>query len=336
MKRYVGFIKENIIEKDVKSVAIYDEHGTKIGIVPVKSLPSGIFNEKSYTFAALSDIHITFETGQEDFERALRYLNGYSGDMIKKIDFICICGDIGVVGNETEWNLYKSFIDNYSPDTDVHFATGNHDADGSIRAYDSTIPYTGNPIYYSFTKGDDIFIMFGMSYWGDPPFSKESLQWLYEILETNRNKRCFVFQHVMRLDGCGNSHGLYPRDDLNNTHGSVFRSLLEHYKNVVWFHGHTHTIFELQSSFPIANYDRLYGCHSIHIPSLSIPKDINHEIIYPGSQGYIVDVYENGIHLKGRDFSTDKFLSIASYWIDTTPIQIAEKTYIDSTGTINI
>jgi hypothetical protein len=162
------------------------------------------------------------------------------------------------------------------------------------------------------------------------------LQWLYDILEENKDKRCFVFQHMMRLDGCGNAHGLYGWDGLNNKHGKVFLSLMEHYKNVIWFHGHSHTPFKLQGvqPTPIANYDRLFGCHSVHIPSLAIPRYGNSDVIFD-AEGYVVDVYENGIHLRGVDFIEEEFVPIASYWIDTTPLEIASGTYVDSSGVIN-
>ena len=55
---------------------------------------------------------------------------------------------------------------------------------------------------------------------------------------------------------------------------------------------------------------------------------------YQNSEGYVVDVYTDGIHLRGRDFVKGKFLPIASYWLDTTLQTVEPGTYIDSTGTI--
>jgi len=50
----------------------------------------------------------------------------------------------------------------------------------------------------------------------------------------------------------------------------------------------------------------------------------------------VVDVYENGIHLRGRDFVKGEFLPIASYWLDTTVQTVAAGTYEDPTGTITV
>ena len=89
-----------------------------------------------------------------------------------------------------------------------------------------------------------------------------------------------------------------------------------------------------------ANIDRLYGGWSVHVPSISVPRgpvssvNLNRVELYAESEGYVVDVYENGIHLRGRDFVKGEFLPIASYWLDTTLQTVTAGTYTDSTGTI--
>lgn len=55
---------------------------------------------------------------------------------------------------------------------------------------------------------------------------------------------------------------------------------------------------------------------------------------YPTKPTYVIDVYENGVHLRGRDFVKGEFLPIASYWLDTTLQNIEAKTFTDSTDTI--
>ena len=114
---------------------------------------------------------------------------------------------------------------------------------------------------------------------------------------------------------------------------------MAHYKNVVLFHGHSHFKFYLQELDRKANYSDALGFRSVHIPSLAVPRDDTNgdgvaENIYADSEGYVVDVYENGIHLRGRDFVKGEFLPIASYWLDTTLQTIPAGTYTDSTGTI--
>lgn len=333
MKINLSFIPQNTAPLGARSIGLYDSNGNKLINIPLGNLAPKSTGNILYRFGALSDVHLPYNTGPEDFARALNYFND-----IEKVDFICISGDMGSTGVDSEWASFKNYVDTYSPNTTVHISAGNHDAGQSAhKTHDYPIPYTGNPLYYSFTQGDDVFIMFGMTFWGNPPFSKESLQWLYETLEENRNKRCFVFQHMMRKGHAGDASGRYTFDGLDNTNGKVFLSLMEHYKNVLWFHGHSHCEFEQQDTLalPNSNYDRAFGCHSIHIPSCCMTRNESNSYDYEDSEGYVVDVYKNGIHLRARDFIAEKFLPIASYWIDTTPTTITANSYADSTGTIN-
>jgi hypothetical protein len=150
-----------------------------------------------------------------------------------------------------------------------------------------------------------------------------------------------LFEHIRPTEGCGNALGLYQRSttDWGGTTGTVFESLLSHYKNVVFFHGHSHLRFYLQELDKMANYDKIRGTHSIHIPSIAAPReDVDGDgvadQVYAESEGYVVDVYENGIHLRGRDFVKGEFLPIASYWLDTTLQTVAAGTYTDPTGTV--
>lgn len=89
----------------------------------------------------------------------------------------------------------------------------------------------------------------------------------------------------------------------------------------------------------MANIDRVFGCWSVHVPSIAVPRtdadgDFVFQTEYQDSEGYVVDVYPDGIHLRGRDFVKGKFLPIASYWLDTTLQTVEAGTYSDPTGTI--
>ena len=134
--------------------------------------------------------------------------------------------------------------------------------------------------------------------------------------------------------------GIYAYDIWGGTEATVFESLMMHYPNVVLFHGHSHLKFYLQYGSDKANYDNSWGCHSVHVPSLAVPRDgdasgaSSRTEVYADSEGYVVDVYANGIHLRGRDFVRGEFLPIASYWLDTTLQEVPAGTYTDATGTI--
>jgi hypothetical protein len=306
-----------------------------VGQIPLGSLTPPTYGKRLYSFGALSDIHLQQSTGSGDFQRALTYLTN-----TEKVAFTCVCGDlVGYYASEANLSAFKTYVDTYSADTPVYAITGNHDVRSGLK--DSISEYTGNPLYYSFEYGNDVFIMVGINVEAEGSlFTTEELQWLYEMLEANRNKRCFVFHHVRPQDGCGNAMGIYTYDIWGGTEATVFESLMHHYKNAHQFHGHSHLKFYLQKYADNANVAKDFGGWSIHIPSLAVPRDTNGAVnpsavdVYAASEGYVVDVYENGIHLRGRDFIKGVFLPVASYWLDTALKEVEEYSYEDPTGTI--
>lgn len=358
---YTDFIPQNVALLNTRRINIYDTNGNKVGNIPLGSLTPPNSRQKLYSFGALSDIHLQYDTAQNDFEAALKYLNN-----TEDVEFTCICGDLTSNGTTTELDVFKKHINDYSSDTPVYAISGNHDSpsvgntvtdESAVNGlgFDALRPYTGQSLYYSFTKGDDVFIMIGEWAWSYIwPFSIAEMQWLYETLEANRNKRCFVFQHLLSFEGCGNPYpnlespttdilGCENTSRYSNITGRIFLSLMRHYKNCIWFHGHSHISFECQKDNPMSNYDQYYGIHSVHIPSLAVPREYENSTKverYSESEGYVVDVYENGIHLRGRDFAYNnyegRFLPIASYWLDTTLKTVDAKTYKDPTGNIVI
>lgn len=335
---YTDFIPENTAPKTVKRIGIYNKNGIRVGVIPLGNLAFPDAGQKLYSFGALSDIHLQYDTAQADFQRALTYLNE-----TEDVAFTCIAGDLTSAGTDAQLAQYKEYVDTYSADTPVYAVSGNHENYRGSDLPDVIEQYTGHPLYYSFKYSSDVFIMLGIK--GDSSgnlFTTEELQWFYETLEANRNRRCFVFHHVRPQDGCGNTFGIYNYDIWGGTEATVFESLMSHYKNAHQFHGHSHLKIYLQYGSDIANIDHIFGGWSIHIPSISVPRDgdpsgaSSRKEVYAESEGYVVDVYKNGIHLRGRDFVKGVFLPIGSYWLDTTIQYIEAGTYVDETGTITV
>ena len=335
---YTHFIPENIAPKNTREISVYDANGEKVGSIPLGILRQPL-KEKLYSFCAVSDVHIAYDTANEDFQRSLTFVE--NSDCV----FTCVCGDLTADGSETQLADYKSVIDTYALTKPVYAIAGNHEALTEPNTDERIQPYTGQPLYYSFEQENDVFIMLGEYRANNVSiFAESELQWLYETLESNRNKRCFVFFHIFPWGDCGNACGIYSSDLFSGTQGNVFLSLLKHYKNTVLFHGHSHLRFDLQEIDEKANYSKSFGYRSVHIPSLSVPRDgdttgANSRVeVYAESEGYIVDVYDDYIILNGRDFiDNDKdghILPIATYKIDTTLVNVEANTFTDSTGTI--
>ena len=340
MAQYADFIPQNTAPAGVKRIGVYNSKGKRVGIVKLGGLAKQK-GEKLYSFGAISDVHLSVADSESDFIRALGYLDS------SRVEFTCICGDLTNSGNDTQLARYKTLVD-ANAKTPIYAITGNHDTYTHGSGIESLIStYTGQPFYYSFTQGDDVLIMLGIKSEG-PLFTTAELQWLRDTLEANRNKRCFIFQHAMlgygNIATCGNADGIYHSycwSGDGQTQMEVFKSLLSHYKNAVWFHGHSHLKFRLQSGCDYANIDDSDGFRSVHIPSISRPRqedgsddDTSPDYDDSASEGYVVDVYENGIHLQGRDFAKGDYVPIASYWLDTTLQDVPAAGDGDTTATL--
>lgn len=353
-------IAENIVPPNASSLAIFDGD-TKICDIDISKMQPTDLSEKLYSFGLVSDIHLWKEeptwNANEKFDDALGFFE--SGDV--NCAFCVVCGDLTQTGfylrtdesdasttylDETQFEKYKEICDNH-PKLPVYELMGNHESYYVDIANDlnKMKTYTGNDaLYYTIEYQNDVFIFCGQPT-GTTPMSDEAFDFLSNTLSANSDKRCFVFVHPIWNDDSGDANGIYSNHSvgLGGTQlswwskGEDLKNLLKQYPKVVLFHGHTHIKFEEQAKDKSLNYTNKNGFHSVHIPSLGRPREIiNNELVYAPteSQGYIVDVYDDCIVLRGRDFVNEKFLPNAQYCIDTTLQTIAPNTFTDDTGTI--
>lgn len=359
--KYNRFIPQNTAPIGAKSIGVYDGNGKKVCNIPLGRLALPNVGTKKYSVGLLSDTHTnTYSNAQDsytDLQRAIAWLSSNA-------EMTCISGDLANLRYDYDDGLqkHKEIVDANKGNMQVYEIAGNHehwDRDARvIPITDAEIKtYTGYPLYYtvsnqptneanrnfySSTVGEDVYIMCG--YIDSQQFNAITIQWLYETLEANRNKRCFLFVHAPIDDAqhCGDALNVITWDGIGS-YKTVFINLLKHYRNVTWFHGHTHAMLEMQEYLqglnpPLpANYDFTDEVHSIHIPAVAVSRDISSGSRVDKvetSQGYLMDVYENHIVLKGRDFVKGEFLPIAQYCLDTTLQTVEANTFTDGTGII--
>lgn len=281
----------------------------------VQRLCNGYAEEEPlYSFGALSDLHIQYETGLDDFQRALTYLKS-------RVPFTCICGDLVSYADAATMAQYKNYVDTYAGNMPIYECAGNHEtypelgvgANIDASLWKST---TGKETFYSFNYGNDVFIFLSLK--SERPndlFVDGGLTWLAQTLEANKNKRCFVWQHVQDPADASADPTHYYSNILGGTSGAEFLRIIRQYKNTIWFHGHTHLTFGAEK-YPV---NEELGYRSVHIPSLSGPRFYNAETnalenyyfdehgnkIWGSllAEGYIVDVYESKIVLRGINFA---------------------------------
>lgn len=342
--RYNHFLPENIAPQNAEKIGVYDASGKEVCTIPLGGLtpPNG---EKLYSFGLVSDMHLyksqptwlantKFDNALSFFENKGCVMCTHSGDITQTgffNDGDAVNMDVG------QFAKYKEICDKHS--IPVYGICGNHES--YVNSITNNLAelkaYTDTDLHYTVSHGNDVFIFAGQSI-GTRPMSDETLQWLYETLEANRNKRCFVFVHPDISSG--NPLGAYTSNRLFalwGTKTTAFIDLLKHYKNTVLFHGHSHMMFECQEVDEIANYTEKDGFRSVHVPSLSRPCAIIDGVrTYQNdkSYGYLVDVYEDFIVLNGMNFINNQYCPLGVFKIDTTLQTIKANTFPDSTGTI--
>ena len=318
---YDDLIDENCAPAEATQIAVYDASNNKVGVIALGSLKADL-GKKLYSFGAISDVHIGYETAEDDFKNALNYLCD-----TERVAFIGIAGDLTGSATDQQFETYRDIV-SANATVPVYAITGNHDTE-SYRGSD--VPdiisnYTNQPLYYSFTHGKDVYIMLGtkLQEVGNHLADGE-LQWLAEALEENKDKRCFIFTHVYLNNSSGDPGNIYDFDLWSGAEEQVFLDLLADYPNATIFHGHSHVEFALQAMDDLTNVHIGAEYNSIHIPSITAPRtgtldgnSILSNYLYEKSEGYVVDVYANGIVLRGRDFASGEFLPIAQYYIPTS------------------
>lgn len=352
--KYTHFIPQNTAPKDAKCISVYDSEGRKICAVPLGGLKSPD-KEKLYSFGLLSDIHIVDYKPKSapKFDNALSYFEEQGAK------FCCHCGDLTDFGfwippesaeeypdiDTTE--IYTESFDEYKricdlhPNLPVYGCCGNHESYTKPMKENLTELeyYTGHGLTFSVAQQDDLFIFVGQPSAG-VVMSDADLQWLYETLEANRNKRCFVFVHSYIEEDSGDpldlrENGIF--EHWSKAKEAIFMSLLDHYKNTVLLHGHSHTKFACQALDESANYTEKNGFKSVHIPSCGHPRDIaNNQTVndYDASEGYLVDVYDDYVVFNGMDFINRQPIPLGVFKIDTTFTNVIANTFVDDTGII--
>ncbi len=135
-------------------------------------------------------------------------------------------------------------------------------------------------------------------------------------------------------DRAGNLNEIYPSYNwLSGAQLTRLENMCDKYVNSIWFSGHSHWKWEMQSFQDRANIYRNYKTDGtptcgwcVHVPSCAEPRITttgSDRVDQPlESQGAVVDVYENYVDIRGVDLKTNLYLPIATYRLDTTIFEI--------------
>ena len=299
-----NFIKLNLIPIEASRIVAIKDNVIKASF----NIPSNkrITDSKKLSFGLISDMHVDGSGGSsseanDDFVRALKYFDS------KQVDMNILTGDAVNNGLLVDLEKFKS-LKGSSTNVPLYVCRGNHDTYNDCNVDNFTNYIEENGLHFEKEIKGDKYLFIGLNAEDfTNPFRRDSMEWLKTKLEEYKNQRVFLMQHVF-VGETGNIGGLYPHSDgFDMTEGTCskeFVDLVSKYRNVIMFTGHSHLDFELQRLGENANVALRTKtlCHRVHTPSTSKPRknDSNTEDIpdntytyREGSQGYLVDVYDN-------------------------------------------
>lgn len=310
--------------------------------------------DKIVTFAALSDVHVfnsevyggAYDSinGDEDLVRAVGHINNAG------VDFTAISGDLIISFDSTpsviEAELTKATNILKTADAPVYVVKGNHDKMVNETLWKSL---TGCDTDYYFTVGDDYYVFLSLktvqnvSSNDDTPYGSAKLAWLRDVLEEAAGKRVCLFMHYPFAGLSGLRPGeRYGFTDASTEEEAILDMIADH-GAVTVFNGHTHYDFESTEQYPTINVCRIgsQNTYTVHVPSVAYPRDSSYNTVTEESQGYIVEIYPEGMLLKGMDFTTGEYVPTATWFLDTRkqPNALASSTLdvnVDGTAAVSM
>lgn len=272
----------------------------------------GHLGEKLYSFAALSDIHITSGTtgtGAERYEIALSLFNSLG------VDMICISGDISDTSNSDELDSFVS-LNNVYPNIQVYACTGNHDTEVTDSIWETKLGYPRN---HEVIYNNDVFLFLSLPYTypASAPYG-DGLTWLSDRLNRYKGSRIFLFMHFPPSGYSGLVEGQYYGFPSTDTQDDELVTLLNTTKNVTVFTGHTHYEFNVQDTSNDINVYRFNASdvNLVHVPSGKKIRNANFNS-KEEAEGWLVNVYEKGFVLQGYNILTGEQVENTEYLFAT-------------------
>ncbi|MBR3768543.1 MAG: metallophosphoesterase [Clostridia bacterium] len=253
-------------------------------------------DELIMSFVAVSDIHV--ETNNPDsYKNFSDVLEGIKAG--EDHDAVFYLGDNVMNGQLLENFFFYAGLRAVMPAKNNFVVAGNHDFGNGAGDYPSLRKnYLFNNTFYLCNKleNDYYYRVINGCYMivlvsedpttGEFMMSEEQFTWLEGVLKEAKAKDApiFVFNH-------------FPLHYLKGTEYNRLALLLAEYDTALFIHGHIH------NDLGTDNFGNWYGVNTINLPR------ITETVEYEAGDGIVVEVYDNEVLVRGRDF-------IKGEWID--------------------
>ena len=277
-------------------------------------------SEKLYEFQVISDLHINAEKPQHTahLTAALKDMAAVSPNS----EAVFCVGDTTDRGVQANYDLLAQTIEDADVDLPpIYYAIGNHDMiygtdyDEQVKLFTDNLSMPS--VYYAGDIGNTRYIVLGSdTIVGEGTIGEEQLTFLKnELAKTDKSKPVFLFLHQPLIDTVSGS--LYSSDpDIQYWYGirptgNQVRDILKEYPNAILFTGHTHWSFEMFQPLLFGEGQDATFANTASVGYLWSDKDR----AISGSEGYYVEVYEEYVLLKGREYTNGDWCAAAQFCI---------------------
>lgn len=294
-----------------------DDAACKLLIKKVKNAYDRFLQQETplFSFQVISDPHIQAEdrasTNSANFLDALQDIE----TLDPTSSALVVPGDLTDSGSEAQYRGFYDIINNFNSTPNSVIALGNHDVrwlsggwteakDRYMRFNKDVMGDTNGEVYYDkWIDGYHFIVLNTEKDLRDQAYlSAQQLAWLDTTLEEHKHSEQPTFLIIHQA-----LQGTYEQVEADLIEQSEeLKAVLKKYPQVIMFTGHIHNGVDLVSAVNI-------GCGTqVDVPAFYYSS-------YGSSKaqvGYQVNVYENYVQLKIRDFKNDEWLSEYDMQID--------------------
>lgn len=287
------------------------------GVIPTPSADTPIeavdTDSLQLSFIAVADTQVNAFTGNGIYlENVLKDISNSS----QRQDAFILDGDVTENSLIPEWEEFYSLLGQYDPAGNYVVATGNHDI--RLRAHSQVVErftsyyndFTGSSIdelHYSMEINGYTFIVVGSDEQSleKQVLSDEQLQWIDQTLSeaTADGKPVFVLCHQPLKDTHGLpelwNDGKMDSGYIGDQNDELYE-ILNSYENVILISGHLHT------GFGQYTYEEVGNIHSVNLPAVGMQNADGDYLEF--SIGYTVEVYDDEVLFRARDFGNGIYL----------------------------
>ena len=300
-------------------VAVAEGHSSSYFVAAPNTLKAPASTYR-YSFQVLTDLHAS-----SDLPAHIPNLKAALADvatLCPNSTAIFTVGDNTDRGTQAQYDLLLRTLDSLTFTLPpIYYSIGNHDEvyggtyAEEIERFLSNLGMPG--LYYSVElNGTKFLVLASQEQTTAGALSDAQLAWVKaELAATNPDMPVFLFLHQPLKDTVSGTltrtGSAHQRWYLGEPSGENLHNILRQYPNALLFSGHTHSSFEQEQPF-------LYGngmdASFMNAASTAYLWNDNNED-FAGSQGLYVEVYEDYILIKGRDFTRAKWCSTAQFLV---------------------